>query len=94
MVTDKERLVSLRRVHEATNEAVEDLEKKYREVLEDNLLMREKLINCQKSLDITKEIMRNALIEQNAIKDSYGREIAELREKIKVLNGNNNKLGN
>ena len=94
MVTDKERLVSLRRVHEATNEAVKDLEKKYREVLEDNLLMRERLINCQKSLDITKEIMRNALIEQNAIKDSYGREIAELREKIKVLNGNNNKLGN
>ena len=75
---------TLRRLHDATNLAVIDLQKKNTELLETNNLHMQNLINCQQALDITKENMRNALTEQNRIKDQYAFEINELRAKIKA----------
>jgi len=75
---------ALRRLHDTTNLAVVGLQEKNNELLETNNLHMQNLINCQKALDITKENMRNALTEQNRIKDQYAFEINELRTKIKA----------
>lgn len=78
---------SLQRLHDVTNQAVSDLQKKNIELLEENKLLMTKLGHCQEALDINKEIMRNALTDQNFIKDTYSQEIQWLKEKIKMLEG-------
>lgn len=78
---------SLQRLHNATNQAVSDMERRIAELMAENNLNLTKLIHCQEALDITKEIMRNALTEQNFIKDTYSQEINDLRAKIKLLEG-------
>jgi predicted nuclease of restriction endonuclease-like (RecB) superfamily len=85
MPTDKENLIYLKKLNNSTVEAVEGLQDKIGNLLSENILLKEKLINCQHALDINKEIMKNALTEQNAIKDSYSLEIRELKDKIKEL---------
>ena len=82
----------LRRLHSSTNDAALDLQERNKKLYEEIQLREEKLINAQKSLDINKEIMRNALTEQNRIQIEYGREIQELKEKIKKLTEENKKL--
>jgi hypothetical protein len=78
---------SLQRLHDSTNQAVIDLQRKNMELMEENKLLIQKLQHCQEALDINKEIMRNALTEQNHIKDTYSEEISILRGKIKLLEG-------
>lgn len=78
---------SLKRLHDATNDAVIKLQRENSELKDEIILLNNKLINCQSALDINKDIMRNALTNQNEIKDSYVNEIRELRDKIKVIEG-------
>jgi len=82
---------SLTRLHLSTNLAVEVLEAKNKELLEQNNLLMQNLMNCQKALDITKENMRNALTMQNEIKDAYSDEIQQLKGEIaRLKNGDLN----
>ena len=76
---------SLKRLHDSTNEAVISLQKELGKAKDEIILLTAKLINCQKALDINKEIMRGALTDQNKIKDDYSKEISELKIKIKQL---------
>jgi predicted nuclease of restriction endonuclease-like (RecB) superfamily len=85
MATDKENFIYMKKLQNSTVEAVEELQIKNQKLMEENILLMEKLMNCQKALDINKEIMRNALTEQNFIKDSYSLEIKELKDQIKEL---------
>lgn len=82
----EEKYSSLRRLHESTNEAVSNLQEQIR-LLQNEIALRDaKLINCQNALEINKEIMRNALLEQNRIQEEYGKEIQVLRSQLKSLN--------
>jgi predicted RNase H-like nuclease (RuvC/YqgF family) len=83
MSTLEEDYRALKRLHDATNIAVEELQAKNQELMEENMLLLKKIIDCQNALDINKEVMRNALTIQNQIKDEYTTEINELRAKIK-----------
>lgn len=74
---------SLKRLHESSDMMLVDLQEKNRLLLEENTLLLKKLVDCQKALEINKEIMCNALTEQNRIKDEYSNEINILRAKIK-----------
>ena len=76
---------SLRRIHESTNITVEKLEQELTKLRAENMLLLAKLANAQKALDINKDIMRNALTEQNKMQVEYGNEIQELKAKIKKL---------
>jgi predicted nucleic acid-binding Zn-ribbon protein len=78
---------ALKRLHDATNQAVITLQKDKMELMEEVNLLNAKLIDCQRALDINKEIMRNALTNQNLIKDNYSQEITDLKSKIKILEG-------
>lgn len=78
---------ALRRLHESSNNVVLSLQEKIKKLYEEIQLRDEKLINCQSALDINKEIMRNALMEQNRVQNEYGAEIQELKGKIKQLEG-------
>jgi len=78
---------SLRRLHNAVNDSIISLQEKNKQLHEEIQMRDEKLINCQAALDINKEIMRNALTEQNRVQTEYGAEIQELRVKIKQLEG-------
>ena len=86
--------LALKRLHESTNLAVIELQEKNMKLMEEITLLREKLINCDKALEINKNIMRNALTEQNFIKDTYSQEIdilkaenMELKIKLKGIEG-------
>jgi len=84
--TLEEKYNSLRRLHESTNEAVSNLQEQVK-LLQTEIAMRDaKLINCQNALEINKEIMRNALLEQNRIQEEYGKEIQVLRSQLKSVN--------
>lgn len=83
MSTPEENYRALKRLHESTNEALLELQRKNMELMEENSLLLKKIIDCQNALDINKEIMRNALTMQNEMKDAYTREIQELRAKLK-----------
>jgi hypothetical protein len=85
MSTLEEDYRSLKRLHDTTNEAVIELQQKNQELMEENMLLLKKIIDCQKALDINKEIMRNALTLQNQLKDDYSAEIQELKAEIKRL---------
>ena len=61
------------------------LEDKNKELYEELRVTTNLLINCQKALDINKEIMRNALVEQNRVQEEYGKDIQKLQDKIKKL---------
>jgi hypothetical protein len=74
---------SLRRIHESTNITVEKLEQELTKLRAENMLLLAKLANAQKALDINKDIMRNALTEQNKMQVEYGNERQELKAKIK-----------
>ncbi len=87
MLTDPD-YIALRRLHESSNIALAEVIAKNEELLKEVTLLNAKLINCQRALDINKEIMRNALNEQNKVKDEYSTEISGLRDKVKALNGN------
>lgn len=76
---------ALRRLHDSTNLSVEDLQKEVIFLKEEIALRDAKLINCQKALDINKDIMRNALTSNNEMKDAFALEIQELKAKIKEL---------
>lgn len=76
---------SIVRLLNSTNEAVEKLQKENDELKNGNQLLNEKLLNCQKALDINKEIMKNALLRQNELSVSYANEIQILKDKIKEL---------
>lgn len=76
---------SLRRLHDSTNTAVSALQEENKLLKEEIKISHQKLENAQSALDINKEIMRNALLEQNNIKDTYSREISDLKEEIKKL---------
>ena len=76
---------SLRRLHNAANDAILGLQEKNKVLYEEIQLRDEKLINAQNALDITKEVMRNALTEQNRIQVEYGKEIQDLKLENKVL---------
>ena len=76
---------SLRRIHESTNITVEKLEQELTKLRAENMLLLAKLANAQKALDINKDIMRNALTEQNKMQVEYGNERQELKAKIKKL---------
>jgi len=83
---------ALRRLHDSSVDATNKLQEENRALREEVILSYKKLENAQKSLDITKEIMRNALIEQNRVQVEYGKEIQELKAKIRDLesHGHNN----
>lgn len=76
---------ALRRLHDTTNISVDELQKENENLRAEIALRDAKLINCQKALDINKEIMRNALTGNNEMKDAYAIEIQELKAKIKEL---------
>ena len=80
---------SLKRLHDSANSAIASLEGKNKELQVEINILYQKLDNAQKAVDINKEIMRNALTDQNAIKDAYSQEIQILREKIKRLSNVN-----
>lgn len=76
---------SLKRLHESANTSIEELNTRIN-VLQSELALRdEKLINCQRALDINKDIMRNALLEQNRMQEDYGNEIQKLKAELKAL---------
>ena len=79
---------SLRRLHASSNVAVDVLQEKVKSLNNDLIGAQERLVNAQSALDITKEIMRNALEAQNKIKDEYGAEIELLKSEIKELRKN------
>jgi hypothetical protein len=93
MSTIEEDFRALKRLHESANKAITNLVEEKRRLVAENVLLNAKLINCQKALDINKEIMRSALTEQNKTKDEYIAEIQILRNKLKELNGYNDNLG-
>ena len=71
--------------YESMSEAAVDLETANHLLSQEKEVLVASLMNCQKALDITKDTMRNALTEQNLMKDSFAAEIAELKSKIKEL---------
>jgi len=77
----------LNSLHVSTNKAAETLQERNASLEAEVALLCAKLENCQKALDINKEIMRNALTRQNEMQEGYGQEISELRAKIKELEG-------
>jgi septal ring factor EnvC (AmiA/AmiB activator) len=79
---------SLRRLHNSTNSAVDTLQEKIKTLNEELISAKERLGHAQDALDINKQIMRNALEEQNKIKDEYTAEIELLRAEIKELKKN------
>jgi hypothetical protein len=83
----KEKYESLNRLHISTNESVIKLQDENSKSKDQIILLNEKLANCQKALDINKEIMRNALIEQNRIQTEYGKDIQDLKMKLKQYEG-------
>lgn len=83
----KEMYEELNRLHNSQNSAVKKMEEKIMSLYEEIKLKDEKLANAQKALDINKEIMRNALLEQNRVQQEYGAEITLLKDKIKDLEG-------
>jgi hypothetical protein len=82
MSTLEEDYRALKRLHDSANEAIYTLQVKNAELVEENNLILKKLVDCQNALDITKEIMRNALTTQNEIKDAYVIEIQDLKTKL------------
>jgi hypothetical protein len=84
-MTDKDNFDALNRLHTSTNIAVVDLERQNAALKLENTILGTNLVNCQKALDINKLIMRNALTEQNSMKDSFTLEIQDLKAKIKRM---------
>jgi predicted RNase H-like nuclease (RuvC/YqgF family) len=76
---------SLKRLHTATNDAATELQDKNRELYKEIELYHQKLENAQQAVDINKTIVRNALDEQNRIKDAYSEEIRLLKVEVKEL---------
>ncbi len=72
---------SLRRLHDSANKAIEELQSKNKILEEEIIILNIKLINAQKNVDINKEIVKNALSEQNKMKDEFISEINMLRSK-------------
>ncbi len=76
---------SLKRLHDSTNEAVVRLESEKETLNGEIKLLWAKLLNCQKALNINKDIMRNALTQHNETLTAYANEIQLLKDKIKEL---------
>jgi len=76
---------SLRRLHDATNLALEGLQKENELLRMEITILNAKLVNAQQAVDINKTIVINALTEQNKIQIEYGKEIQLLKAKIKEL---------
>jgi hypothetical protein len=76
---------SLKRLHESANKAVEELQKHNREIDIENTVLKAKLINADKNVEINKTIVINTLLDQNKMKDDFILEINLLRERINFL---------
>lgn len=81
----QEKYSALSRLHNSLVEATNDLEKKYKEALGEKQFLQAQLLNCQKALDINKEIMRQTLTQNNELKEKNSDEIILLREEMKRL---------
>ena len=72
-------------LHDATNLALEGLQKENELLRMEITILNAKLVNAQQAVDINKTIVINALTEQNKIQIEYGKEIQLLKAKIKEL---------
>jgi hypothetical protein len=71
------------KLYNSLAEATEKLQSKNGSLQDTITDLTTRLMGCQQALDINKEIMHNALTEQNMIKETYSAEITKLKEKIK-----------
>ena len=81
----QERYDSLVRRYNSMVESVEMLVKEKQELLNRNSFLEAQLTNSQRSADITKEIMRQNIEQNNELKERNSQEIIELRQEIKAL---------